>query len=251
VARQRLGLLLAFLLLAGCAAAPTTTPTPPPRAVLVTSPALEPLVTGWLTSYADATGPLAFDLGVHAPSADLSGDETRIQGRPPGDMAFATPLGREAVAVIVNPDVNQRDFTFPELADLFAGRTEGWDAMGAGNGRVQPVIPLPGDCTRLVFEAAIMGPAPFASTALMASTPARMVAMVAETPGAIGLIPLSQPVDGVRLVRVGGQLPDPSRLDPADYPLTFQIVAAGQGPPADSIYGFLLWQQAKNATPSP
>jgi len=251
VASRRLLFLLLFAALAGCSGPATATPTPSPPAVLVTSPALEPLVTGWLKAYAAASGPLAFDLDIRAPSAELGTAETRIQGTQPEGAAFATPLGREAVAVIVHPSVTKRDFTLAELADIFSGRTAGWDAMGGGSESVQPVIPLPEDSLRLAFQAAVMGTSHFASGARLAPTPATMVALVAQTPGAIGLAPLSQPDDGVKLARVDGQLADPDRLDSTAYPLTFEVIAAGAGVPEGPIYDFLLWRQAQEPTAQP
>ncbi len=113
---------------------------------------------------------------------------------------------------------------------------------------MQPVIPLPDDSLRQNFEATVMGSAPFASTALLASTPSRMVALVARTPGAIGLAPLSQPAEGVKVVRVDGQLADPARLDAAIYPLTFAVVAVGATQPAAPIYDFLVWRQSQATT---
>ncbi len=120
--------MLLLVALAGCSGPVAPTPTPAPRAVLVTSPALEPLVTSWLKDYAAATAPLIFDLEVRAPTASLGEDETRIQGTPPGTAAFVTPVGREAVVVIVNPAVTKREFSLSELAGIFSGRTENWAA---------------------------------------------------------------------------------------------------------------------------
>ncbi len=243
MARRSAAFLLLLVVVAGCSGAVTATPTPVPTAILVTSPALEPLVTGWLKDYASATGPLVFDLEIRAPSAPLASGETRIQGSSPETGGFATPLGREAVAVIVHPDVTKRDFSLAELADIFSGRTTKWDAVDGGTGDAQPVIPLMEDCLRLTFESSVMGSAPFASGARLASTPSQMLALVAQTPGAIGLIPLSQPADGVRVVRVDGQLADPARLDSTTYPLTLAVSATGALPPASPIYDFLVWKQ--------
>jgi ABC-type phosphate transport system substrate-binding protein len=251
VARRQLALLFLLLILTGCGGAATPEPTPAPRPVLVTSPGLEPMVTGWLKAYVDVAGPLAFDLDVRAPSASLAVGETRIQGTPPGDDQFATPLGREAVAVIVHPGVSKRDFTLAELADIFSGRTTDWQALGGGSADILPVIPLPGDSLRLAFETSVVDPSPFASGARLAPTPAEAVRLTAETPGAIGLIPLSQPSDGVRIVRVEGKLPDPAHLDSGQYPLTIDVIAIGSTAPADPIYRFLEWRQAEGATPSP
>lgn len=247
---SRWPLWLALLVaLAGCSGPVTETPTPAEPDVLVTSPALEPLVTGWLKDYAASHGPLTFDLDVRAPSADLGPAETRIQGIPPVAMAFASPVGREAVVVIVHPDVTKRDFSLTELADVFSGRTRSWGDLNGGAEDVQPVIPLPGDCLRITFEGAVMGTSAFSSEARLASTPTNLVALVAQTPGAIGLAPLSQPADGVKVVRVEGRLADPARLEADGYPLTVGVVAVGDAPPLDPIYNFLLWRQAP-ATPA-
>ncbi len=251
MASRRLLLLLLLAALTGCSGPATATPTPGPRAILVTSPALQPLVTNWLKDYAAATGPLAFDLDIRAPSADLGTGETRVQGAPPEGAAFATPLGHEAVAVIVHPDVTKRDFTLSELADIFSGRTAEWGAIQGGSESVQPVIPLPEDSVRLAFQAAVMGTSQFASGARLAPTPADMVSLVAQTPGAIGLAPLSQPADGVKLARVGGQLADPDHLESTSYPLTFAVIATGAGVPAGPVYDFLLWRQAPEPTAQP
>lgn len=244
-------LALALVALAGCSGVETATPTPAPRPVLVTSPALEPLVTGWLENYVSETGPLAFDLEIRAPSAPLAPGETRIQGTPPAGTGFATPLGREAVAVIVNLDVPKRDFSLAELVNLFSGRTETWDSLKGGLEAVQPVIPLPDDSLRLDFEGAVMGSTPFASGALLASSPASLVDLVAGTPGAIGLAPLSQAAEGVKVVRVEGKLADADRLDSTDYRLIIEVVAVGQSVPDTHIYDFLQWRQMAGGPDQP
>jgi ABC-type phosphate transport system substrate-binding protein len=250
VVSRRLVFLVCFVL-TGCSAATTATPTLAPPAILVTSPALAPWVIGRLKSFASGSGPLTFDLNVRAPSAKLASDETRIQGTPPGSAAFATPLGQEAVVVIVHPDVGKREFSLAELGDIFSGRTSRWELAKGGTGPIQPIIPLPDDSLRLTFENVVMDQAPFASVSRLASDPKAMVDQVSQIPGAIGMIPLSQAADGVRVVRVNGLLADPSQLNASGYPLTFAVIAVGEGPPAEPIYRFLLWSQERGATAKP
>lgn len=211
--------------------------------MLVTSPDLQPLVTGWLEAYTQSHGPLEFDLQVRSPEAELGADEIRIQSAAPDGQAFVTPLGWEAVTVIVNADVSKRDFSLEELGDIFAGRKTDWSDFDSGSGFIQPVIPAPGDGLRAVFQTRVLQTAPFASTARLAATPQSMADLVGVTSGAIGLLPSSQDPGQARVARVAGQLPDPARLASQGYALAVQIVAVGAHAPGAVIHDFLAWRQ--------
>lgn len=241
-------LFCAFFLATACGPAPSPPPTPTAPPELATDPALQPLVTGWLQQYSAERGILPFDLVIQAPRQD-SGALLVIEAAPP-DGPFSAALGREGVAVIVNSSVTQRDFTLADLKSIFTGRVDQWESLGSGTGKIQPVVPLSGDPVRNAFESQVMQGYPFDSRSRLAPSPQEAIDIVNSIPGAIGLLPFAAVENGMRVVRVEGQLPDLAGIRTQAYPLTFAVVGSAPSTPPSAIYDFLTWLQAKVLPPA-
>jgi hypothetical protein len=237
---------------AACAPAPEASPTPQPLLPLVgVTPSLEPLVVSWMADYADANGVPDFDLTILPLAA---AEEDALAGRivllvaaaesPPG--WFATPLGREGLVVIVHPENPVRAFAFDDLGALFSGEVQRWDALAGPARDVQPVIPVPGDELRSLFQDRVMNTRRMASSARLAPSPELMGDLVAEDAGRIGLIPWSA-VDGrVVAARIEGVLPSESTIHDATYPLTAQVLALAPHEPQGAVREWLVWMQARD-----
>lgn len=152
--------------------------------------------------------------------------------------------------MIVNASVTKRDFTLVELQSIFMGQFDQWDSLDGGSGKIQPVVPLKGDPVRVAFEAQVMHGLPFDSRTQLAASPEKAIDIVNSTPGAIGLLPYAAVGDGMRVVRIAGQLPDLAGIRSQTYPITFAVVASGPSTPPSAIYDFLTWLQAKVLPPA-
>jgi len=237
---------------AACAPASEASPTPQPLLPLVgVTPSLEPLVVRWMAEYADANGVPDFDLTILPLAA---AEEDALAGRivllvaaaepPPG--WFATPLGREGLVVIVHPENPIRSFAFDDLGALFSGEAQRWDALAGPARDIQPVIPVPGDELRSLFQDRVMNTRRMASSARLAPSPELMGDLVAEDAGRIGLIPWSAVDDRFVAVRIEGTLPSESTIRDGTYPLTAPVLALAPHEPQGAVREWLVWMQARD-----
>jgi ABC-type phosphate transport system substrate-binding protein len=254
VPRLRPVLLLCLGLLAACQpGAPDPTPLPDIGQVF-TTPGVFPFVRRWFTAYRQAAGTPSFDavvLPIDAARSAVEQDqgELLISAAPPPDGWFATPLGHEPLVVILHPQVRVGNLNRGQLADIFSGRATSWRAFGAGDIPIQPIIPIDGDEWRQLFQEVALGGGPFASTALLAPTPAAMLELVSLTPGAVGLAPASSVGEVLPLIRLAGVLPLQREVLAGRYPLALQIVAAAPQEPSGDIRLWLEWIQAQVEDP--
>jgi hypothetical protein len=216
---NRLPALLA-LALAACAG-PETVPTPtaiaPVQVVTTASaqPFLQPLLDRELT------GPAPFIVTLAAP-ADLLASAGQgpaigiLLYLPEGAGLWATPLGAEPIAVIVNPASAAQGLTLAQLETIYTGRDPAW----------APAAREDGDDSRRFFEAAALQGLKPAATARLAPTPAAMRQYVAATPNGLGYLPAHWLDASVRALPIEGKLPTE-----AGYPLIAQVVAVARHEP--------------------
>lgn len=248
---RRAGMMLARLLfacaLAGCAA--PTTPTPAPVRVprIAVTPWHAPRVVEWARTYQGAYGPLPFDLEIVQAGVALAGVREgtyalAIGTFTPEDSWFATPLGEEVLAVMVDPGEAVRDLTRSELAALLAGRVTKWSASGKD---VLPVLPLPGDDVRGVLEQGVMRGAGFASAARLVASPEQALEVQSADPGTLLLLPVSALPADATPVTIDGRRPG-HVADAAEqgYPLLAARVALALEEPGGGIRDWLVWIQA-------
>ncbi len=246
---KRLLSTLLFLLLASCGMRPSTPTALEPLPRLAVTPALEAWTASSLNEYREDHGPLEFTVEVLSYDAALEAAadgevELAVVGwEPPGDW-FATPLGVEGIAVVVNPGNPVRNYTLPELAGIFSGRLRAWDELDWAEGIVQPVLPLPGDEARRRFEHVVMAGESPTGNALLAPSTEAMETAVAAAPNAIGFMPMSHSTENVRSVRVDGVLLGESSLADGRYPLWLEVIATAPQEPAGALRDWLAWVQA-------
>ena len=247
--------LLLSLVLASCSPEPTPTPTPT-IAHVVTTPALEGIVTWWCASYAEELGLSPIELEILPPDEALavakSGEvELVISGVEPPPDWFAAVLKIEGIAVVVHPSNPLRVFSMEELAAIFTGSITSWQELGGVDEPIQPVIPLPGDEVRIHFEKLILGDSRPSPAAQLGPTPLAVSMIVAEDPGAIGYLPFSLVTEEVRPIRVDGVLPGPSTIQDGRFPLRLEILALAPDEPIGAAYDWLVWLQSTQPIENP
>lgn len=235
--------------LAGCSA-PATEAVEIPR--LVTQPYFEPILIRWALAYRDDIGrPLPFDLHT----------ETRAEGQrwieagraqvmvTSGDVPaewFVTPLGPQALGVMVNPGNPVRELSLDELRDLLAGRVSSWAAVGGREVPVQPVVPLAGEPFGDLLQVAVLDSLRPWPGSLLGPTPEAALSLVAEGLGAFGFVPLAAVTEDVRLLRLDGVLPGEATIASGSYPLRLELLAASMGEPEPPLRDFLVWIQSRS-----
>ncbi|MEW6568105.1 MAG: substrate-binding domain-containing protein [Chloroflexota bacterium] len=236
------------LLSTGCSQPPEPT-LPPPVPQVTVAPSLEGTVAAWIRAYREDVGVPGFDL---VPRPEEAGIEAMRRGEAalaislldPPDGWFATPLATEAIVVVVHPSNPVRDLSLDDLADLFTGRIADWSALGGETVPVQLLVPTPEDGLRQRFEAVVLDEASVWPGARIAPSPEAIVSLAQADRGAIGYLPLSQVVSGLRVLRLDGVDPEAASLAGGRYPLTFTIVATAPEEPTSAVRDWLVWLQA-------
>lgn len=241
---------LLVLVTTACAPATTSTPAPTPVPVVHVSPAAAPFAESLGRQYLQQRGPLPFDLvPLGSPSARQAvedGSADLLIDLPPAPQDwFASPLGLDALTLVVNQQVTVRDLNMSELEALLSGRTRNWRELKGGELAVQVIVPPPGDRLREQFESALLGGGRMTSQALLAPTPAIAVEIAAQQPGALALVPLSVDLEsGVRRIRLEGVLPDATALADGSYRFSYPILALAPEEPSGALRDWLVWAQA-------
>jgi ABC-type phosphate transport system substrate-binding protein len=137
------------------------------------------------------------------------------------------------------------------LTAIFHGDIESWAELDGEDLPIQPVIPLPGDEIREYFDIHVLEDSGFSPDAYLAPSPLAMIEMVAEDEGAIGIMPLTQVTDMVRIVRIDGILPQSSTVGDGRYPLRIEILALAPERPGGTTHEWLAWLQASLPIHSP
>jgi phosphate transport system substrate-binding protein len=250
VAKKQVALAALTFVLAGCQPAVETPPPIPDIPIVHVSPAAVPFAMAWARQYQTEVGVLPFDL---IPIGSQAGAQAVADGRaslmidfpPPQDGWFVTPLGWEAVALVVDPHVPVRALSIEDLRAAFAGRITSWSELGGSSQSIQIIIPPAGDRLRQLFLDRIVFDGRVTTNALLAPTPSRALDLVAENPGALAVVPVhSLPDERVAAVRIEGALPSPSTAANGRYPLRTSILASAPNEPEGAVRDWLVWMQA-------
>jgi len=245
---KRISLLFLLIVLVGCVSQPTTTPEPKSVPRITTTPELEELVISWVTQYRTEVDDAIIHVQTLSPQVVLSSIEAgdmdlAILGIDPPESLFATPLSRQAVVVVVNPENDVDSLNLDQLRALFSGRTYSWEGITGETTRAQPVVPLQGDSTRIVFEQVVMQDASLTPNSLLAPTPNLMRTMIVEDPGSIGFVLQNYINNEVKQIGIEGVLPGNAAAQAGDYPLWIDVLAISIEEPQGILRDFVVWLQ--------
>jgi ABC-type phosphate transport system substrate-binding protein len=239
-----------ILLLSLTACVSTVEPTETPFSIqqIVTAPELEGLISPWLAEYVKESGHATLQLDS-LPSAEiLTALETKEfdVGLISQDVSkdwFVTPLWREAIAVIINPEVELSSLDIEALVDVFSGRIKTWDTLTGTSLPIQPIIPFPGSIVREKFLQVVMSNSSFDPAALLGGTPDAIFELVKSERGAIGFLPIWRVQQGVDIVMIAGISPQKEALESGAYPLWLDILAVSPEEPVGDLRDFIVWLQ--------
>ena len=129
-------------------------PTPFPE--IATTPELETWVTESILSFRETQqsdtfigfGLQVLELSAGLESAESHGSALVVTSTEPPPGWFATPLGKDSVAFVVNAEFPLRDLAAEQIVDIFTGRTDNWQSLGGPDLAIQAIVPLQGAETR-------------------------------------------------------------------------------------------------------
>lgn len=165
------------------------------------------------------------------------------------ETAWARPISRDALAIVVNPQNGLPGLTMAQLRDLYQGRLEDWATWGGLPGPPQLVSREMSSGVAGYFQSWVMRDARVSLNALMAPSTEAVLSAVAEDPLAIGYIS-SVWVDGrVRAVAIEGVPPVAETVAAGLYPLTrthFVVTMTEPDGPQREFVQWLLGAQGQS-----
>jgi len=163
-------------------------------------------------------------------AADLGGTARTPATELLGGAVRATPIGRDAIAVIVAADSPIRGLTLAQLRDVFTGGIGNWRELGGPDLPIRPTIVAPDSATHEVFRSIVLGGEEYAGCEVVAPD-GDVPRVVARRPGAIGTISLAflAEATGVRALPVDGQEATPSNFDYPIFRPLYLLWRAGNG----------------------
>lgn len=227
-------------------------PAPPDVQQAAVTPSLKEQASEWLRDYTSQTGISPLDLRPlahpYAVQSVANGDmELLISGFPPPQGWFATPLGRDAAAVILHPDNPTPDLSLEDLHNLLSGAVTSWEELDGPDEPVQLVLLLETDEYRAAVEASFPSEYNPPADALLAPDPAAVQETVQQTPGALGIMPLSavdQSGQEVRIVQIDGVSPGDTTSTTGSYAFPVDIIATAPEEPGGALRNWLSWIQS-------
>ena len=228
-------------LITGCATQPPGDPAPTPTALRIE-----------ITRSLEWLRPAMAECAQQTQGLTLSVQSTAVtdQSLEDGDVllrwsslapASAAPfeIGKDMLAVIVNPENPVDTLDAAQLKDFYSGQAAVWtDAEGASSGAVQTWVYPAGDDAQLLLTSTLLADLPIATTARIAPNPAAMLEAVAADPLAIGFLPARWLDSTVRQITVTGYASDQ---------WTLPILAVTRSEPSGITRDWLLCVQDKIA----
>ena len=198
-------------LITGCAIQPSADPAPTPMTLRI-----------GITSSLEWLRPDLAECAQLTPGLTLSVrfNEVKAQSLEDSDVllrwsnlapASAAPfeIGKDSLAVIVNPDNPVDTLDAARLKDFYTGQATAWtDPEGTPLGSVQTWVYPAGEDTQILLTATLLADSPITTTARIAPNPAAMLEAVAADPLAIGFLPARWLDSTVRKISITGYASD-------------------------------------------
>lgn len=191
-------------------------------------------LTGWL---ADGRAPFAFT-NYLAPDSKL----------------WATPIGQDGLAIIVNANNSIAGLSAEQLRAAFTGRALNWREFGGADLPILPTSRPESSSNGTLFRTLVLGDRLVTGAAQLALDDTAVMNAVRTDRGAIGYVSMGMLIldghgidqaNGVRAVPLDGVLPTAQSIGDNKYPLSAPIVFCGPSAPGDDAYrAFFAWVQS-------
>lgn len=210
---------------------------------------LEPLVASLASAYQRADPTVQIVLVQRADTLALQALEagevdvallTWMPFEPPQGL-WATPVARDGLAVVVNPQNGIPGLTLDQLRQLFQGQREDWAEWGGLPGAPQVVSREDAAGDYVFFQVRVMGDARVTLTAYLAPTTDAVLDLVGNQPLAVGYMSTARLDGRVRALAIDSVPPAPEMLSAGHYPLSRDIVLATLGEPQSAARAFAQW----------
>ena len=158
---------------------------------------------------------------------------------------WATPVGQDGIALIVNPANPVTNLTAPQLRGILQGRTDNWKALGGNDVPLTVVARNDRSSAASVIQSIVLGDRQTTRAARLATTDEAVMQIVAADPGAIGYVSMGYLDSAVHALALDSIPISSDTVTSRKYPITAPIVFVGSAAPGNDAYrSFFAWVQS-------
>jgi phosphate transport system substrate-binding protein len=241
-------LLLGTLLLAACGN-PAVTPAAPSTLRIAGSTSLKPTLSELAAAYQAGHPQTVVEVSgdgtaigmqeLRGKEIDLAAVSWRPDGATPPDELTITPIARDGLAIIVNPQNTITNVTSLQLRALYRGETLDWGAVGGSGGEPVVISREDGSGSRAAFESLAMDGERVTLNALVMPTSQAVVDYVASHRNAVGYVSTGVLTDTVRAVPLEDIPPTSATVRAGEYRLGRVLYLYALQPATPEIQAFL------------
>jgi phosphate transport system substrate-binding protein len=236
---------------------PTPTEAPPPAAVV-------PITVACPESLVPATLAVASAFQRQIPEVEVTivslADTLALRALRQGDAdvavvtwlpealpegAWARPVSRDGMAIVVNPQNGVSGLTMTQLQELFQGRLEDWATWSGFLGPFQLVSRETASGASAFFQAWVMRDARVSLNALMAPSSEAVLQFVAEDSLAVGYVSTAWVDGSVRALVINAVPPTTETIAAGLYPLSRTNFVVTLTEPEGATREFVQWLLAE------
>jgi phosphate transport system substrate-binding protein len=150
------------------------------------------------------------------------------------------PIGKDGIAIIVNPQNPVKSLTTNQLTDIFSGKITNWNQVGGKDEPIKVIIRETGSGTRLALETILFGKETSdLSGAVVGISTYQVMQDVAVSPNAIGYVSRNALTQQVKIIEVNNIPLTKENVDNGTYilqrPLLFLVKGNATGIVKDFI----------------
>jgi phosphate transport system substrate-binding protein len=234
-------LVLAVLVLGGCAQSASTTVTeagsttvqPLAEKMAAAFEAKNPNITVTIQGGGSGVGIKSAADGtvdIGAASRELNPDEPKL---------VKHLLARDGIALVVHPDNPVTGLTKDQIIQIFAGEITDWSAVGGSGGTITVISREEGSGTRGAFEEMVMGKTLITDKAILQPSNGALKTSVSTTPLAIGFLSLGYVDSSVKTLEVNSVAPTQENCKSGKYPIVRPLYFLTKEEPTGAVKEFI------------
>lgn len=160
---------------------------------------------------------------------------------------WTTPVGQDALAIVVNRSNSIGALTSAQLRAVLTGRMLNWRELGGPDLPISVVARPEGTSSAAAIRALLLGERKVSGSAMLATGIERVTQLVSSVPGSIGYVSQRQSsAEDVRTIPIDGAFPTITQIQSGQYPLRIPLLFVGKTAPeiSDNYYAFFAWVQS-------
>jgi len=157
----------------------------------------------------------------------------------------ASPVARDAVAVIVHPSNKIKNLSEKQIRGIFTGGINNWKEVGGADEKIVVVSRDSSSGTFEVFEELALNKEKVRKDALMQASNRGVAEVIASAEGAIGYVGLGYLSAKVKAVSVSGIMPSAATVSSGKYAYSRLLYMYTRGEPRGAVKEFIDFVRGK------